>query len=91
MMSEKQLREKVFGLRRELQICEEILNSKREGFGRPKGSIKYTQEQGKFLKENKNIPMKKLIELYNKKFGTNFHKDSRALYNFMDRQGLFFT
>ena len=87
MMNEKQIKERINELKREINILEEVLNSKREGFGRPKGSLKYTIEQEKFLRENKNIPMKELVALFNKKFNTNYPMESRALYNFMDREG----
>ena len=90
MMSEKQIKERIIQLKKEIEIFEQVLNTKREGFGRPKGSIKYTIEQENFLKENKDIPMKELIKLYNEKFKTNLKKDTRALYNFMERQGIIF-
>ena len=88
-MSEKQLREKVNHLKRELAICEEILNTKRDGsMGRPKGSILYTEEQVKFLKEHKDMPMKNLILLFNLQFKKNYSQNTRALYNFMCREGI---
>jgi hypothetical protein len=39
MMSEKQLKEKIYMLKFQLSILEDVLNAKREGFGRPKGSL----------------------------------------------------
>jgi hypothetical protein len=86
-MNEKQIKERINELKRNIQILEEVMNSKREGIGRPKGSLKYTIEQENFLRENKDVPMKKLVNMFNKKFNTNYSIETRALYNFMDREG----
>lgn len=89
MMSEKQLREKVNYLKRELAIYEEILNTKKDGsMGRPKGSVKYTDEQVAFLRKNKDVLMKELILMFNLEFKTNYPPQTRALYNFMCREGI---
>lgn len=87
-MSEKQIKERINKLQFEIRILEKVLGTEREGFGRPKGSLKYTPEQIDFLEKNKDIPMEELIEMFNEKFGTGYPIDSRALYNFMDRQGI---
>jgi len=85
-MKEKQIKERINNLRREIEILEGVLYTKRKGFGRPKGTLKYKEEQITFLKENKNMKMIDLVELFNKTFGTNYPKETRALYNFMDRE-----
>lgn len=89
-MSEKQLRERIYKLEDELRILREILGHKREGFGRPKGSIKYTPEQIGFLKEceKQKLSDKEIVRQFNSEFGTNLNIDSRALYNFMVREGI---
>lgn len=89
MMSERQIKEKINNLRRELAIYEEIVNTPSDGkMGRPSGDTKYTTEQIKFLRENKGIPMEELILLFNKTFDRNLNPNTRALYNFMCRQGI---
>jgi len=89
MMSEKQLRERIYLLEKEIRFIDEILNvNNPDDMGRPKGSIKYTPEQVKFLIENKQMHMKNLIPFYNRTFGTDLKPDSRALYNFMCREGI---
>lgn len=88
-MSEKQLKEKIYKLENKLITLKEVLETPKNGkFGRPKGSTIYSDEKIKFLKEHKNTSMTTLIELFNEEFNTNFPKNSRALYNFMDRQGM---
>lgn len=88
MMNEKQIKEKINSLKKQIQIYEEILETKNEGMGRPIGSIKYTDEQIKFLKANKYIQMNYLIKLFNETFGANIEENSRALYNFMCRENI---
>lgn len=88
MMSEKQVKERIYKLKEELRILEEVLETKREGFGRPKGSLKFSSEQIKFLHDYREEDMKKLVKLFNAKFGTNYPINSRALYNFMERTGI---
>lgn len=86
MMSEKQLKEKVIRLENELRVLKSILETPKDGkFGRPLGSTIYTDEQVEFLRDFKNTKMTALIKMFNNRFGTNFKKDSRALYNFMGR------
>ena len=87
-MSEKQIKERIFKLKDEIRILETILNTKKEGFGRPKGSLKYSEEQVKFLCDNKDTHMPELIQLFNKQFNTKYHSETRALYNFMCREGI---
>jgi hypothetical protein len=87
-MNEKQVKERISELKKEISILEGVLNNKREGFGRPKGSLKYSKEEELFLKENKYKPMKEIVVMFNKKFGKSYKKDTRALYNFMSRQGI---
>lgn len=89
MMSERQIKERIFRLKEEIRVLEEVVETKSSyKTGRPIGSVSYSNEQTKFLRENKEIPMKELIKMFNDKFGTDFPKDSRALYNFMDRSGI---
>lgn len=88
MMSEKQIKERIYKLQDEVRILESVLETKREGFGRPKGSIKYNQEQIKFLYDNRDTPMAELVTAFNKQFGTKYHSESRTLYNFMCREGI---
>ncbi|GAH22540.1 unnamed protein product, partial [marine sediment metagenome] len=66
MMSEKQIKEKIYKLQDEIRILESVLETDREGFGRPKGSLKYNQKQIKFLYDNRDTPMNELVELFNK-------------------------
>jgi len=69
MMNEKQLKERMYSLEKELRIIKEILETNNpDGIGRPKGSLVYTPEQVKFLKENKEMHMKNLIPFYNRTF-----------------------
>lgn len=89
MITEKQLRDRINNLKKELIIYEEVLNSKSiKKMGRPKGSLKYTEEQIKFIKDNKDVPMKNLIVMFNNQFKTNYSTNTRALYNFMAREGI---
>ena len=90
MLNEKQIKERINELEKEIGILEYVLSGESEGFGRPKGSIKYTQEQVNFLKEcEKNkLTDKEIIKAYNQKFGTNYPETSRGLYNFMNRYGI---
>ena len=89
MISEGQLKRIIRELELKLESYREILETKKDaGFGRPVGSIKYTEEQIKFLEDNKDNPMPLLILEFNERFGTKFKPDSRALYNFMMRQGI---
>ena len=85
-MSEKQLKERINRLKDEIRILESVLA--REGFGRPKGSIKYSPEKINFLTENKDKHMREITLLFNEKFKTDYPEDTRALYNFMERQGI---
>jgi hypothetical protein len=88
-MSEKQLREKVIALEKELNIYKTILQTPKDGkMGRPIGSIKYTDVQVMWLKDNKNMPMTNLVMKFNERFGTKLSVTSRALYNFMCREGI---
>lgn len=90
MMSEKQIKERIYTLEQEIRILRNVLEQKREGFGRPKGSLKYTPEQIDFLKEceEKKFSDKEIVRQFNSKFGINLKADSRALYNFMVREGI---
>lgn len=91
MLSEKEIREKVIQLERELAIYKIILETPSDNsMGRPKGSIEYSQEEVMFLKEceMKGYDDKKIIEEYNKKFNMSLPYNTRKLYNFMQRQGI---
>lgn len=90
MMSEKHIRERIYELEKEIGILESVLNEKREGFGRPKGSIKYTQEEVNFLKkcEKEELSDTEIIEAFNERFKTNYPKTTRKFYNFMTRYGI---
>ena len=58
--------------------------------GRPKGTLEYNHDQAKFLKEcgEKELSDKEIIQAYNSKFKTSISGNSRALYNFMNREGM---
>jgi len=78
-------------LKKEIEVLEKVLflpSDKK--MGRPRGSIAYSDEQIKFLKKcaKKNLEQKAIVNEFNKEFGTRFPINSRALYNFMDRQGM---
>ena len=91
MMSQKQIIEKIYELEKELQVYRTILNTPSDGkMGRPKGSLKYTQEQVVFLREceAKQLSDKEIIAEFNKKFNTQISYASRQLYNIMQRQGI---
>ncbi len=89
MMNERQIKDKIYQLETELKILKEILKTETNiKFGRPIGSIKYPDEQVIFLQENKDMYMKDLIQEYNQKFNADLPKNSRALYNFMQRVGI---
>jgi len=86
MMSEKQIKERIYQLKEEIRILESIVKTDNDGtMGRPRGSIKYNKEQIMFLTDNRDTPMSELVELFNRKFGTKLHPETRALYNFMCR------
>lgn len=87
-MSEKQIRERINELQEEIRILSEIVEHKRGGFGRPKGTLKYTPEQINFLKEceENKLSDKEIVRQFNLKFETNLKPNSRALYNFMVRE-----
>lgn len=87
-MSKKAIKERIYILKTEIRILDEVLNQEVSGFGRPRGSLKYTDEQITFLKLNKNQKNTDLIKMFNEKFNTNYKSDSRSLYNFMERQGI---
>lgn len=90
MMNEKQLREKINNIKREIEICEELLNQQPliDGFEKLPFGRKYSEEQILFLKENKNIPRKNLIIMFNHRFNTDIPLGSSALYNCMVREGI---
>ena len=98
MLSEKQIRDRIWELQKEVEILKYVLNNgniqevvvKSNPPYRPKGSIKYTKEQVEFLKDclKNKLKDKEIVDLYNLKFKTNLKKGSRALYNFMMRYGL---
>lgn len=90
MMSERQIRERINKLQEEIRILSEVVEHKREGFGRPKGTLKYTPEQIDFLKEGEENKLsdKEIVRQFNLKFGTTIKSNSRALYNFMLREGI---
>lgn len=91
MLSEKQIRERIILLEKELEIYKNILETPCDGkFGRPLGSTKYNSERLNFLKqcESENLSDSEIIKRFNSKFGTNFKDNSRALYNLMQRQGI---
>ena len=94
MLSEQQIKDRIYELKKEIEILISVLNGgntkKDYIFGRPKGSIKYSQEQVDFLKEcvKNKLDDKEIIKLFNIKFKTNFKENSRRLYNFMTRYGI---
>jgi transposase len=98
MLSEKQIRDRIWELQKEIEVLKFVLNNgntnenviKSNPPHRPKGSIKYTKEQVEFLKDclKNKLKDKEIIDLYNLKFKTNLKKNSRALYNFTIREGL---
>ncbi len=91
MLNEKQIKERIYELKKEIGILYYIINGNNDNnLGRPRGSIQYTQEQMNFLKEceQNNLDDKEIINLFNLKFGTDFKEDSRALYNLMNREGI---
>ena len=87
-MNEKQIRERIINLKREVAILEEIVDTRAEGIGRPQGSVTYTEEQVKFLKENKSLPPTMLAQMFNKKFKYNLPLHTRKLYKIMRREGI---
>jgi hypothetical protein len=91
MMSERQLRERIFQLERELEVLKSIVTTPQDGkLGRPSGSTVYTDEQIKFLKRcwEKNLSYKRIVEEYNLRYGTKWKPSDRGLYNLMRRQGI---
>jgi len=91
MLNERQVKERINELKKEIGTLEFVLSGVSDGkTGRPRGSYEYTQEQINFLKEcnKQEIPMKEIIKLFNTKFGTDYKIDTRAFYNFMDRCGI---
>ena len=90
MLNEKQIKERIYELKKEIGTLLYVLNSKNEGIGRPKGSIKYTQEEIDFLKdcEKNKLNDKEIIRLFNEKFKTNYKETTRKFYNFMCREGI---
>lgn len=90
MLNEKQIKQRIWELNKEIEILQYVLNHTSEGMGRPLGSYKYTPEQINFLKEcEKNeLTDKEVIDLFNIRFGTSLSKSSRRLYNFMCRTGI---
>lgn len=87
-MNKIQIERRISNLKREIEVLELILAPTNPKMGRPKGSLKYTPEQIKFIKENKDIPMKELVMKFNGKFKTNYTPYTRAIYNFMLRKGI---
>ena len=89
MLNERQIRDKIYELKKEIKTLNSVLsdNSKIKPFGRPKRSYKYSLEQIDFLKDckKKKLEPKEIIKQFNTKFGTEFDKNTRALYNFMSR------
>jgi len=90
MLNERQIRDKIYELKKEIKVLNSVLNgncNSYKPFGRPKESWKYSAEQIDFLKdcEEKKLEQKEIIKLFNTKFGTKLKKDTRALYNFMSR------
>ena len=88
-MSKNQIQEKINQLEAEAKILRDVLSTPNYSkIGRPANKFKYTEPQVVFLKENKDLPMKDLIQKYNEEFKVDLPKDSRALYNFMERLGI---
>ena len=87
---------RIWELEKELMILRNILEPSKigegnsNGLGRPCGSTKYNLERLDFLKqcEVEGLSDGEIIEKFNKKFGTKFKENSRALYNLMQRQGI---
>lgn len=89
MLNERQLKEKIYQLEIELKTLKEILEGQELNLmGRPKGSYNYSEEEVNFMKANKTKKMLDLVQEFNKKFNRNFPKHTRALYNFMVRNGI---
>ncbi len=88
MMNKKQIERRISELKKEIEILEGILIPTNLKMGRPKGSLKYTPEQIKFIEENKDILMKELVIKFNEEFKTNYTPNTRAIYNFMLREGI---
>jgi len=88
----KEIEKRIENLKKKTASYEEVLLTQTDNkMGRPVGSSKYTSEQTEFLKQNKNVPIKDLIVLFNKKFNLNLPLDTRILYNFMFRAGIIDT
>jgi len=93
MMNERQLRQKIAELEREIAIFKSILETPSDphtSTGRPLGSSKYAPERIVFLEEceKKGLSDKEIIDTFNFKFGTNIPANSRQLYNLMQRKGI---
>lgn len=90
MMNKLQVLDKIKRHEEAIELLKEVLQTDPEKgkMGRPQGETKYTSEQLNFIKNNRDITMIKLVQKFNDKFGTNLRKNSRTLYNLMDRQGI---
>lgn len=92
MMTEREIKERIYDLKKEIDIYEKILKTTHE-FGRPTGSTKFTPAQLEFLKlcVARKLPIPKITDLFNKRYKTNYPLESRGLYNAMLRQGIIKT
>lgn len=89
MLGKIQVEQRILKLKEEIRILQDVLDSEpNQKIGRPPNISKYPREQFEFLNNNKDVPMKELIMLFNKKFKTDFKENSRVLYNFMERGGI---
>lgn len=88
-MNERQIKERIKHLKKEIEVLQNVLNYDIPSVdGRPKGSTSYTDRQMRFMEDHRDLPMKRLVKAYNHEFKTNIPEESRALYNFMIRNGI---
>jgi hypothetical protein len=91
MMNERQLKDKIKELERDLAIFKSILETPGDSRnGRPLGSTKYSPDRLVYLEEceMKGLSDKEIIDGFNAKFGTTIPNNSRQLYNLMQRKGI---
>ena len=91
MMNARQLKEKIIILEKELAILKSILEAPAtpHTMGRPIGSTIYPAERIVFLEEceKQGLSDAEIIVKFNEKFATQVPKNSRQLYNLMQRRG----
>jgi transposase len=90
MMSELQIKNKIYELEKEIEVYKKVLETPKNGsMGRPKGTS-YSPEQVSFLEEcaKKKMPWTAIVREFNAKFKTSVKEDSRQLYNLMRREGI---